>query len=237
MIIGTTINDALIEIGVLNPIDEATPQNLAHGLRILNRIIDSYNTQNLTITYLEDIALPQPTQWANSVTIGNGKDIDFPAPLEAESAFFRQGSVDYHLHMMASNEWGRIGFKFDSGIPTKYYLQKTNTNDLKIYFDRIPQSNLVLHLMAKKPYTGVNGEGNDYVATDDINWNYGFEKMLMTRLAVELCSSYEITPSNTLTYKMQEAENNVKTHNYQPMVLETSHRLKRGYRRNRGNYR
>ena len=43
MLISTTINDALIQIGVINPIDEATPQDHIFGLRTLNRIIDSYN--------------------------------------------------------------------------------------------------------------------------------------------------------------------------------------------------
>ncbi len=238
MLISTTINDALIKIGVINPIDEASPQDHAYGLRELNRIVDSYNTQNLIITYLQDIALPQPTNWANSVTIGTGKDIDFPAPLEAEAAFFRQASVDYHLDMMTSNEWSRISYKFDTGIPSRIYLQKTDTNDLKAYFDAIPQTNLVLHLMAKKPYTGVNSVGNDYLPTDDIKWNYGFEKMLMLRLAVELAPTYEIQPSQLLLSLATEAENNVKTHNYQPLTLESSHRFKRGYRyRNRGDSR
>ena len=160
---------------------------------------------------------------------------------KAESAFFRQGSlgdVDYHLDMMTANEWSRMSYKFDTGIPSRLYLQKTNTNDLKAYFDAIPQSNLILHLMAKKPYTGVNGVGNAYLPTDDINWNYGFEKMLMYRLAVELAPTYEVPVPPIVLSLAQEAENNLKTHNYQPLTLETSHRLKRGYgNRSRGDFR
>jgi diaminopimelate epimerase len=90
--------------------------------------------------------------------------------------------------------------------------------------------------MAKKPYTGVNGNGNEYLVTDNIEWNYGFEKMLMLRLAVELCQSYEIQPSQILVSKMQEAEANVKTHNYQPSTLKTSSRWGRRTK-SRGLYR
>lgn len=238
MLISTTINDALIEIGVINPNDEATPQDHAYGLRTLNRIIDSYNTQNLIITYLEDIALPQPIQWANTVTLGNGKDIDFPAPLDIQAAFFRQGTTDYNLKLMSMTDWSSKAYKFDTAIPSYMYAQKTNTNDLELKFDTIPQSDLVLHVMAKKPYTGINGNGNDYTPTDDIKWNYGFEKMLMLRLAVELCSSYEILPTQILISKASEAENNVKTHNYQPYTLKNSKRWNRGYSRcNRGSNR
>lgn len=232
MKISTTINDALIEIGVINPIEEATPQDHAFGLRTLNRIIDSYNTQNLIITYLEDIALPLPISWTNSVTIGNGKDINTPAPVHTQGAFFRKGSVDYPLREMSHNEWSSLNYKFDVAIPSRYYLQRTDTNDLKIHFDCIPSPDLVLHLMAKMPYTGKNSEGNDYLPTDDVNWNYGFEKMLMLRLALELCSTYEINPNATLVGKMTEAENNVETFNYQPSTLKTSSRFNRSY----GNY-
>ena len=235
MLISRTINDALIEIGVVNPIDEATPQDMAYGLRTLNRIIDSYNTQNLIVTYLEDIALPSPTNWANGVTIGNGKDIDYPAPIEVQTVFFRQGSTDYSLKEMASNRWANINYKFNVAIPSEYYLQKTNTNDLKIYFDCIPQDNMILHLMAKKPYLGVNGVGNEYLLTDDITWNYGFEKMLMSRLEVELCPSYEIQPSSALVAKATEAEGYLKTSNYQPLQLQLSNRWGRRHYR-RGDY-
>ena len=77
MLISQTIDDALVEIGVKNPIDEATPQDHEFGLRTLNRIIDSYNTQNLLITYLQDITymLHQKTNVKNTYKFHNGKKI------------------------------------------------------------------------------------------------------------------------------------------------------------------
>ena len=223
MLISTTINDALIQLGVINPIDEATPQDHAFGLRTLNRIVDSYNTQNLLITYLQDKVMPTPVAgWGNAVTIGTGKDIDTAAPIETQAAFFRQGSTDYALTVMTFNEWVNIPDKTTIQIPSKYYIQYTDDNDSKIYFDTVPQSDLVLHLLAKMPYTGVNSVGNDYLPTDDIAWNFGFEKMLMLRLAAELAPSYEIQASPVLLSLAEEAENNVKTRNYQPKTLSTS---------------
>lgn len=230
MLISSTINDALIEIGVISPIDEASSQDHAYGLRKLNRIIDSYNTQNLIITYLEDIIMPSPTAWKNSNTIGPGEDIDTTSPIEVQAAFFRQGTTDYNLTVMTFNEWASIPDKTTVQIPSKYYIQNTNDNGSKIYFDTIPQSDLSLHLLAKMPYTGKNSVGNDYLPTDDINWTFGFEKMLMLRLAIELAPSYEIQPSQILVGLAQEAEDNVKTRNYQPKTLMTSTSLRGTYR-------
>ena len=265
MLILTTITDALIELAVINPSEEATPQDHAFGLRTLNRIIDTYNAQNLIVTYLEDIAYAAPGYdpnapdciitsedgsvltageceidlgvldsssgtWPNVVTIGAGMTIDEQAPIEIQAAFFRQGEVDYPMDEMSANQWASIAYKNVKTIPNKYYLQKMDGNTIKISFDTIPQDGLILHLIAKRPYTGKNSAGTDYLATDDINWSYGFEKMLMSRLAIELAPSYEVTASPELVGKAQESEGIVKAHNYVPLTLKADTGLQRGGR-------
>jgi len=254
MLISKTITAALIEIGVINPIDEATPQDHSYGLDTLNRIIDSYNTQNLLVTYMEDIALLAPYTlnecdvteeelttrlWNNTVTIGNCQEINMTAPIDIQGLFWRRDGTDYKSNMMTFNQWGDITTKGNTTIPRRHYIQRMDNNNIKIYFDYIPEDGLELHLLAKRPYTGVNSVGNEYIPTDDINWNFGFEKMLMKRLAVELAPSYEIVPSQILVAAAQEAEANVKRHNSQPMTLDPDVSLTRavGRRRNRSNVR
>jgi len=236
MLIIDTITDALIEIGVVNPTDEATPQDHRYGLKTLNRIIDSYNTQNLLVTYLEDIPLQAPytlnecevtpeelttRQWSDSVTIGHCQQINMEAPADISQLFWRQDTTDFQSTDMSYNQWAEIATKANIGIPTRHYIQKMNDNNTKIYFDRTPQEGLVLHIMAKRPYTGKNSVGNEYLPTDDIQWNFGFEKMLMKRLAIELAPSYEITPSQVLVVAAAEAEMNVKSYNSEPVTLDS----------------
>lgn len=237
MLISNTITDALIELGVLNPNDEATPQDHEFGLRTLNRIIDSYNTQNLTITYLEDIKILAPyttnecesadpddftvRQWNNTLTIGHCQDVNMAAPVDIEGLFWRQDQTDYKSIEMAYNQWSDIVTKGDSTIPRRHYIQRMDNNNIKLYFDYVPQQDLELHLLAKMPYTGVNSIGNEYLPTDDINWNYGFEKMLMKRLAVELAASYEVPVTQLLLSTAMESEMRVKNHNKTPMTLDS----------------
>lgn len=247
MLIMQTIDDALVEIGVKNPIDEATPQDHEYGLRTLNRIIDSYNTQNLLITYLQDITYEMPTinnecetadpadllarSWTQSITIGHCQQINSEAPVDIQGLFWRQEGTDYPSKEMNSNQWSAIGWKTSEGIPQSHYIQRMDNNNIKIYFDMLPLYDLELHLMAKMPYTGKNSTGDEYLPTDDINWNFGFEKMLMLRLAVELCSSYSVDPSQSLLLRMGEAEANVKTHNYQALTLKCDSTLRKYGRR------
>jgi len=236
MLILNTITDAMIEIGVISQIDEATPQDHDHGLRTLNRIIDSYNTQNLMVTYLQDIALTTPSvinecetadpselnakAWKNTVIIGPCQDINMTAPTFIEGLFWRQqGATDYHSKEMTYSQWSKIITKGNETIPRRHYVQRMEDNNVKIYFDYIPTKDLELHLLAKMPYTGKNSVGDEYLPTDDIQWTRGFEKMLMLRLAVELCGAFEIQPSQMLISKAMEAEDNIKAFNSQPLTL------------------
>lgn len=259
MLISKTINAAMRKIGVLTAQDEAAPADHQLGLETLNRIIDSYNTQNLLITYIEDIALEAPytvsecevtpeelatvsRAWKSSVTIGHCEDINMAAPAQIEYLFWRLGTTDYKSEEMAYNQWADVVNKNDVTIPRRHYIQRMDNNSIKIYFDYIPQEGLELHILAKRPYTGVNSVGNEYLPTDDINWNFGFEKMLMYRLAVELSPDFEVIPSQLVVSLATEAENNVKAHNFQPVTLDTDVSLNKNvlfsghglYRRGRG---
>ena len=141
--------------------------------------------------------------------------------VQIEDLYFSQSGTTYKAIPMAYNQYADILTKGNVGIPRRYYMQRMNDNNIKIYFDLIPEDGLTLHLMAKRPYTGVNGEGNEYLPTDDIKWNFGFEKMLMYRLAVELSPDFEVPLSQTIIGLATEAEKNVFEHNYQPTTLSS----------------
>ncbi len=240
MLISKTIDDALVEIGVKNPIEEATPQDHEFGLRTLNRIVDLFNTQNLLITYLEEITYKMPTNgWENCITIGHGMQIDTVAPANIEDLFWRESKTDYSSIAMSYNQWSGIAEKSSESIPTTHYIQKMDNNSIKICFDCIPVRGLELHVMAKMPWTGKNSNGNEYLPTDDIKWGFGIEKLLMHKLAFELCDSYSVSPSESLFLKMQMSEDAVKSYNYQPSTLRsdpTLNRYKISTRFNRARY-
>jgi len=51
------VEDALIEAGVFSPFETPTQKEIDFGIRTLNRLIDLYNTQKLTISYSKLIQL------------------------------------------------------------------------------------------------------------------------------------------------------------------------------------
>jgi len=235
MLISKTINSALRKIGVLTAQDEASPSDSQLGLDTLNRIIDSYNTENLIVTYLQDVLIAQPTNgWTSTITIGTGQQIDTSAPVQIEGLYWREGGTDYKSEIMSPSQWQMILTKGNIKIPTRHYIQRADENYIKINFDSIPQAGLTLHLLAKMPYTGVNGVGKEYLPTDDINWTTGFEKMLMYRLAVELAPDFEVQVSQIVTSLAMDSEMKLKAYNYQPMTLESDVSLTRSVISKRG---
>lgn len=223
MLILDTVSDALVTLGVMNPIDEAAPQDHEFGLKTLNRVISLYNIQGLTITYTEELTISEPTAgWKNTMIIGSGEAIDITPPIEIEGAFFRISGVDYPMNPITLDTISRIAYKSNTNYPTKYFWQKLQNNNIEIRFNYIPSANLELHLYAKMPYIGTASDGTSYKSTDDISWSYGFEKMLMLRLAIELAPSYGVDPSQALVALASEAENIVKAANYKPKTLQSN---------------
>ena len=156
------------------------------------------------------------------VDIGVGEEWDSTAPVDIHGLYWRQGATDYPSMQMTINQWESIPVKETEAIPAYHYIQKMDENKMRIYFDRIPIFGLELHILAKMPYTGVNGEGDDYIPTDDIKWTRGFEPMLVLRLAISLCPSYSVSPSQDLIFRAQEAEDNLKSSNYTPRTLRST---------------
>lgn len=219
--ISRTIDDALIELGVLNPVDEASPQDHEFALRKLNMIIDSLNTQNLTISHLEDKKYEDQVM-KGYIDIGIGKEWDTPAPTDIQGLFWSlDGETDYKSTPISVDKWSSIRTKNTHGIPVYHYVSRDNEDNVRIYFNRIPIGNLKLHILAKTAYTG-SGENGAYTPTDDINWSRGYEKMLTYRLAMELATTYGVQPPAMLGNLADEAMNNLKTYNYKPRTLKTT---------------
>lgn len=222
--ISTLINDALIDLNVINAIDEANPEDHSYALRTLNRIVSLYNTQNLLSSFTQNIKFLEPSGgWTSPIFIGEGEQYPGRAPSSIDTAFFSQEATDYPLRRMSNDQWSDIGFKQIRAIPRRFYPQRMGENKMKIYFDVIPMDGLQLHLLCKLPFNN----GVDFVSTDEIEFEYGVEKLLQNRLSLELCTTYETEEKiiQQLAAKVQEGEKEIKKANFQPLTMRANKTL------------
>jgi len=221
MLIKKTIDGALRLIGVLAAGEEASSDEHEDGLERLNGLIDSFNTQSLLVSYISHNIYSAPTLgWKSNITFGIGTSFDFNvvAPIQITSAFFRYNSgIDRILKLNSLDQWAGISNKYIITTPSNYFVQYGPDKSMEIQFDSIPLNTDVLHIMCRMPFVAASGM---YLPTDDINWDYGFERMLRYNLAVELSSEYGQQISPIVASIAQKSLRDIKQSNYQPIALK-----------------
>lgn len=221
MLIKKTIDGALRLIGVLAAGEEASADEHADGLERLNGLIDSFNTHSLLVSYISHNVYPAPiVGWKSKINFGIGPSFDFDgvAPIRITSAFFRDGGgIDSPITLNSIEQWSGISNKSVLATPSNYFVQYGPDKNMEIQFDSIPLNTDVLHLMCRMPFVAASGT---YLPTDDINWDYGFERMLRYNLAVELASEYGQQIPQAVAILAQKSLSDIKQSNYQPIALE-----------------
>jgi len=228
MLISRTIDGALRLIGVLAAGEEAHPEEHQDGLERLIGLVESFNLQSLLVSYTKQLTLlPLPSAKAK-ITIGTevGNDYVQVAPIEIIQAFFRDaGGMDYPIRPMPIDQWARMVNKSIVARPTNYFVQYGNINGdrgVEIQFNTIPYPTDELHLMARMPFVASVG---DYKTTDDIAWDYGFERMLRYHLSIDLAPEYGVQVRPEVAAIAAQAMEQIKQYNYSPLALEVDRGL------------
>ena len=208
MLISKTINSALRILGVLSEEEEATPAQAQDAVNSLNGMIEAFTNESLIIPHNEIKSYTKPVGgWSNAVTIGSGEQIDETAPTEILTAFFRDaGGSDFQLKPFSFNQWADIRTKNTIARPISFFYE-TNIRSIKIYFDTIPYAEDTLKLVAKMPFDTI------YKVTDDVAWDYGYERMIRYNLAIELASEYGSSLNDSLVAIATNSKAHIKRMN------------------------
>jgi hypothetical protein len=213
MKISNTINGSLRLIGVLAAGEDASQTEHEDALERMNGMIDGFNIQDLTISYLQHKFYAEPIGgWKSNITIGVNtltviNDYNQVAPVSISSAFFRDlGGIDFKMSPMGINEWADMVYKNITAPPKKYFANYHGHN-LSLQFDVIPYQSYTLHLMCKTPYVG------GYSPTDNIDWDFGFEEMLRYQLAVRLAAEYGVQIRPEIAMLADNLMRNIKRRN------------------------
>ena len=124
------IADALGLLGVLAAEEHARAEQQDLGFRILNDLVDSYVTQDLTMITTERHTFPI-TSSVNTYDIGPGATIDLPRPTVIESAgvilnFGTPTELEIPLSFLTDEGYANIRTKtLSSPLPTQIYYNPT----------------------------------------------------------------------------------------------------------------
>lgn len=145
------ITRALRGIGAIDAIETPSAEDMSAGLLALNDLVEAYSIKRGSI-YAQTTETFTLTQGDGSYTIGSAGDIATARPLRIESAFLRDGSVDYPLEIINSRSlYNEIADKSASGMPGKLYYDPTYSAGT-ILLDTLPDKSYSLHLTSWKPF-------------------------------------------------------------------------------------
>ena len=207
------INDALGDIGVLDPIETMTAESAQHGLRTLNRILDRWRAQRLHVHAVSDIVA---TFSGGSATIGPGATIDTPHPLRLEpGCYYVRSGLSFQLPVWSRGAYNAVILKAMSGeYPQGVYYDRQTAGAVHVW--PIPSSPVEYHLqvMAQLP---------DFADLDtDYKLPAGYRDALFYSLCERLPRAYNLPVDPGAAAEASKARATLRKNNTEAPVLSTA---------------
>ena len=185
------INGALRLIGVLAEAEAPSAAMAQDALTALNQMIDSWNTERLSVFSTID----QVFNWPSSTrirTLGPTGDFVGQRPVQIDDAtYFRDAStnVSYGIKMINQEQYDNIAVKTVTSTYPQILWYNATYPDIEIYLYPVPTRVLEFHF--------ISVEELSQPATLDTNLAFppGYLRAFRYNLACELAPEYGVEPS------------------------------------------
>lgn len=172
------INRAYFMLGFKAAGEALSADDANDALDVLNSMIDSWNTQSLSIVSVNEVV-------ANvsgvSATIGEGLTFNTVRPVSiAAGAFSRMNGVDYPMTELTRDQYANITLKTVSSTFPQYFYYDGNTGTARVFFYPAPAGAVEVHLPVSVYLTEFADLAIDYPLVP------GYRKALEYSLAEEL---------------------------------------------------
>ena len=205
-VINTLITDALMDIGAINPEDTPSSSELAHGLRVFNRMIGSWAAENLLISYTttESFSLVSGTA---AYTMGSGGTASSSRAKRITDAYIRDSnSYDYPLTIIDQRRYNGILNKALSGRPDLLFYDPVYPVGV-IYFYMTPGSGYTAYIESTKELHASLALAESVVLPGE------YENAIVLNLANMLAPSYGVTVSQAMYINADKALRVIKNLN------------------------
>lgn len=203
------IQDALIQIGAVDVRDAMPAEDAAFGLRELNRMIASWNAEDLMV-YTVDRQTFSFVPSQQFYTIGTGGDFNTSRPVVIEMASVLVNGAEIRIEILNDEQWRDVTLKtVSSTFPLQMWANGNYPlNTLAFWPIPTAVNTLVLYTWGQLPsFATVN---------QTVSLPQGYEDALVTNLAVRLSPGYGIQPSPVLMQNAQMAKARIKRINWEP---------------------
>lgn len=195
---GTLIRDALLDIGVISPIDRITAEMADDGLRKLNSLLQSWSVEKL-LPYSPTYETFTLSTGVASYTWGTGGTWNTARPIEIVNMNVTVAGSSSPLYEMQINTYYNIAVKTTQDVPERFYFAPEYPL-AKVYLYPVPASTYTLSVNSFKPFVQYTDLTDVILLPED----YIFP--LELHLAIALSPQYDMPISQIFYAEAQKAK-------------------------------
>ncbi len=212
MTIRALITTSLRQINAIATGETPAAAEIIDAMGTLNRLLHSWAISGLLVfkNTRETFALTASQQ---SYTMGTGGTFNTPRPTKITYAAIIDAGVEYPIEIVTDAQWDQIHLKnTTSSYPSKL-LVEGGYPLATLYFWPKPSGTPSVVLSSQKPFTTFAQ------ASDELDMPPGYERALISNLAIELAPEYGKDPSALVLNAAIESKAEIMRSNLQPIYI------------------
>ena len=203
---GDIITGALRLIGVVAEGESPSPESAADALSAMNQMIESWNTERLSVFATEDQVFSWPAT-VISRTLGPSGDFVGNRPILVDDAtYFKDPStgVSYGLKLINQQQYNGIALKtVQSTYPQVMWVNMTYP-DVEMYIYPVPTRVLEFHIVS------VEQLSRPAILATNLTFPPGYLRAFRYNLACELAPEFGVEPSRQVQRIAMTSKRNLK---------------------------
>jgi hypothetical protein len=203
---GDIITGALRLIGVVAEGESPSPESAADALSAMNQMIESWNTERLSVFATEDQVFSWPAT-VISRTLGPTGDFVGNRPILVDDAtYFKDPStgVSYGLKLINQQQYNGIALKtVQSTYPQVMWVNMTYP-DIEMYIYPVPTRVLEFHIVS------VEQLSRPAILATNLTFPPGYLRAFRYNLACELAPEFGVEPSRQVQRIAMTSKRNLK---------------------------
>jgi hypothetical protein len=203
---GDIITGALRLIGVVAEGESPSPESAADALSAMNQMIESWNTERLSVYATQDQIFSWPAT-VISRTLGPTGDFVGNRPILVDDAtYFKDPStgVSYGLKLINQQQYNGIALKtVRSTYPQVMWVNMTHP-DIEMYIYPVPTRVLEFHIVS------VEQLSRPAILATNLTFPPGYLRAFRYNLACELAPEFGVEPSRQVQRVAMTSKRNLK---------------------------
>ena len=203
---GDIITGALRLLGVVAEGESPSPESAADALSAMNQVIESWNTERLSVFATEDQIFSWPAT-VISRTMGPTGDFVGNRPITIDdSTYFKDPStgVSYGLKLINQQQYNGIALKtVRSTYPQVMWVNMTYP-DIEMYIYPVPTRVLEFHIVSVEELT------RPAILATNLTFPPGYLRAFRYNLACELAPEFGVEPSRQVQRIAMTSKRNLK---------------------------